>query len=89
MFCQFVLISMVLPLHAGRLKTVNLRGNGKCANMINKHVAFVRMDIITQIYSSPCLHILLHFGKSLARFLCVASVDQLSALHPYHSLRVI
>lgn len=47
---------------------------------INKHVAFTRMDIITQIYSSPRLHVLLHLGKSRAMFSCV-NVDQLSALH--------
>lgn len=81
MFCQFVLISMLLPLHAGRLQTVNLRGNSKCANVINKHVGFAGTDIIIiQIYSSPRLHALLHLGKSRARFSCY--IDQLSALRP-------
>lgn len=54
------------PLPAGRLQTVNLRGNSKCANMINKHVAFVGTDIIIiQIYSSPRLHALLHLGEKM------------------------
>lgn len=75
-----VLISMFLPLHAGRLQTVNLRGNSKRTNMINKHVAFARTDIIIRIYSSPRLHVLLHFGKSRARLPCY--IDQLSALCP-------
>ena len=73
MFCQFVLISMSpppRPLPAGRLQTVNLRGNSKCANMINKHVAFVGTDIIIiQIYSSPRLHALLHLGKKWSEVL--------------------
>ena len=85
MFCQFVLISMLLPLHAGRLQTVNLRGNSKCANVINKHVGFAGTDIIIiQIYSSPRLHALLHLGKSRVRFSCY--IDQLSALHPRNPL---
>lgn len=40
MFRLFLLISMFLPLHAGRSQAVNLRGNCQRANVINKHVAF-------------------------------------------------
>lgn len=58
LFCQFALISMFPLLHAGRLWTVNLRGNSRRAKMINKHVAFARMDIIIiWVYSSPRLHV--------------------------------
>jgi hypothetical protein len=48
--------------------------------MINKHVAFSRTDIsIPQIYSSPCPHVLLFFGKKRSGF--EGYIDQLSALH--------
>ena len=51
--------------------------------MINKHVAFARTDvIITQIYSSPRLRVLLHFGKSRARFSRVTSTNFLPFASP-------
>lgn len=65
---------MFLPLHAGRLQTVNLRGNSKRANMINKHVAFARLDIITRFMARLARTFYCILGKAERGF-CVTLIN--------------